>query len=379
MFPKLMIPGPVDIDEEILLEMSHPMTAHYGTEWMKVFDGVRDKLKRIIGTKGDLFLIVGSGHAGLDAVIGNVVEEDDKVINIVNGYFGNRCAEITELHGAKSIRIESQWGESVDLEKLIQTIQKEDRIKLITVVHNETSTGVLNPVKNISQIAKKYGIPIFVDAVSSIGASEFRMDEWGIDFCTTASQKGLGAPPGIAIICISEEGWNVIKRRKKPYRGWYFNLLLMKELNDKGKGIQPYGITMAVNNVRALNKAAELILDEGIYRRIKRHNEVARDLRKWLKKLGLEILAKENCESNTVTVIKCNDNFKYEEVSDYLFNKHNIQVARGNSILKGKVVRIGHMGVTANYDYITYLIYSIADFLLSKGVNVQEQLRLFFK
>lgn len=378
MFHKLLIPGPVNVDEKILLEMSHPMTAHYGHEWIKVYDGAREKLKKIIGTKGDIFLLVGSGHSGLDAIIGNVVEEDDKVLNIVNGYFGNRCAEITELYGANSIRVESEWGKSIDCEKIVQTIKKEKNFKLITVVHNETSTGVINPIKEISRIANEYGIPIYVDGVSSIGAMEFKMDEWGIDFCSTASQKGLGAPPGIAVVCVANNGWDIINKRKKPYKGWYLNLLLIKELNEKGKGWQPYGVTMALNNVRALNKAADLILEEGLNKRINRHYRVARDLRKWLRGLNLEILAEEDVASNTVTVIKCTEIFKYKEVSDYLLEKHNIQVARGNGLLIGKVVRIGHMGVTANYDYIIYLIYAIADFINSKGYDLRAQLPLFF-
>lgn len=378
MVPKLMIPGPVNIEVEVLAEMSYPMTAHYGIEWMKIYDGAREKLRNIIGTKGDLFLIVGSGHAGLDMVIGNVVEEGDKVLNVSNGYFGNRCAEISELYGAKSIRVETEWGKVANCEKIIETIKREKEIKLITVVHNETSTGVVNPIEEISKIAKENNIPIYVDTVSSIGSTEFRMDEWSIDFCSTASQKGLGAPPGLAVVCVAESGWEVIKKRKKPYRGWYSNLLLIKRANEKGKDWKPYGHTMAVNNVRALNKATELVLKEGLENRIKRHYKIAKDLRRWLRNLGLEILADESCASNTVTVIKCTPDFIYGEVADYLLTKHNIQVASGNGHLAEKVLRIGHMDVSANYDYIVYLIYAISNFLDSKGMNLPCRLPTFF-
>lgn len=345
----LMIPGPTEIDPAVLKEMNTPMVAHYGAKWTEYYDETRKMLQEIMGTEEDLFLFVGSGHAALDAAIGSLVEEDDKILVLSNGAFGERIAEIVASYRAKPVKITTAWGKAFKPEEIDKYLQSnQQQFKAMLMVHNETSTGVTNPVDRLCEIAKKYGLVTFVDGVCSVGITEFKMKKWSIDIAVTASQKGLGAPPGLAVVAVRENGWRAIEERKKRVVGWYLNLTTMREFNEKQKGFQPYSITMAVNNVRALNKSLKMIKEEGLVNRIKRHTESAKFFRNKIKELGLEVAASEEDACCAVTVINNPDGYNSEELIKLMDEEYNIRIANGLGKFAGHAIRVGHMNLGAS-------------------------------
>lgn len=353
----LMIPGPAEMAENVLSEMSRQMTEHYGREWTKFYNETREMIQEIMGTKEEIFLTVGSGHAGLDCAIGSLVEEGDQILILSNGFFAERIGEITEGYTSKVKYLRNEWGTPLDPQRVDNYLEeKAEEIKAVFLVHTETSTGLRNPVAEIVKVIKKYGILVLVDGVCSVGITEFKMDEWGIDVAVTASQKGLGAPSGLVMIVVNEQAWKLIEKRRSRPSAWYLNLLIMRDFAVKQKEIQPYGITMMVNNVRALNRALKNIKEEGLLERFKRHEQYADYFRKELKKLGYEILADPEFASNAVTTIRNPTGYDSEEVVE-IFDKHfNIRISDCLGKLSGTYVRVGHMNLGANRNSIIPVI-----------------------
>ncbi|SDM33957.1 pyridoxal-phosphate-dependent aminotransferase family protein [Halarsenatibacter silvermanii] len=361
----LMIPGPTDISGEVLKEMSSKTVAHYGEDWTEYYNETRSLIKNILHTDNDLFLFVGSGHAAIDASLGSLLEEGDEVLVLSNGIFGNKLARISRLHKAEVTVLEKEWGKAFNpgrVDNFLKESQKD--FKAMLMVDVETSTGIRNPVRELAEVAQKHDLISFVDGVCSIGVEEFYMDEWNIDFCVTASQKGLGAPPGLAIVCLNDRIWQAIDDRNSEIRGWYLNLKIMKEFEEKQKGWQPYGITMAVHNVMALKKALELIEKEGLKNRIKRHRESAEFFRKSIRELGLEVLAEEKHACSAVTAVKNPEGFDSSFIIDRL-QENNIRIGNGLGEFAGDYIRVGHMNQGAARVSL-YPVISVLEEILEK-------------
>lgn len=360
----LMIPGPTEISNSVLKEMSSKTVAHYGKKWTEFYNETRSLIKKLIDTKKDLYLFVGSGHAAIDAALGSTIESGDDVLVLSNGIFGDKLAEISKLHNARVTKLEENWGEAISPTKL-ESFLKNTRtdFKALLMVDVETSTGVKNPVKELSKIASNYNILTFVDGVCSIGIEEFHMDDWQIDICVSASQKGLAAPPGLAIIALNENAWEIIENRKEKITGWYLNLKIMKEFEIKQKDWQPYGITMAVHNVKALNKSlSQIMFNEGLKNRIKRHRDNAKYFRDNLKKLGFKVLCDEGVACNAVTAIKNPEGYNSEDIISE-FEQNNIRIGNGLGKLQGDYVRVGHMNQGASLIKINPVLNAFADLL----------------
>ena len=358
----LMIPGPTNIAHSVIKEMSSKTVAHYGQEWTRFYNKVRKSLNDIIHTEDDIFLFVGSGHAALDSAIGSIIEKDDKVLVLSNGIFGEKLGKIAKLHKAKVTYINVEWGEVFDLNE-IEDIIRENDFKAILMVDVETSTGVRNPIKQICKIAKKYNILTFVDAVCSLGIEKFYKDDWLIDVCVSASQKGLGAPPGLAIVSINDFAWKLIKQRKTEIPGWYLNLEIMKEFELNQGNYQPYGITMAIHNVFALSKSLELINDEGLNNRIYRHEKMAKYFRENIKKMNLKILCNNNYACNGVTAIECPSGYNSEDIVKKFKKDYNIRIASGLGRLANEYVRVGHMNQGASKNSLVPVISAFKDII----------------
>lgn len=360
--PLLMIPGPCTVNEEVLAEMSRPLVPHYGEEWVREYNETRNALKPLLGTKEGIYLTVGSGHAGVEVAVNGLAGAGEKLLVVDNGFFGARIAWIAQNYGIETVLVKEEWGRPVDPAAVEMVLERERDIKAVAVVHGETSTGVLNPVKEIGEVTQKYGVPLFVDAICSIGATEFFMDEWGVDVCVTASQKGLSAPPGLAIIAVSEKAWQVIADKKSSPVGWYLNLKVWREFEQKQRDFQPYGITMAVNNVRALKVSLNQIYQEGLEQRYHRHREISRRLREGLASMGLEPLATGD-PLPLVTAVKCPPGVKSGEIVSFLKEKHDIYISGGLGAYKESTFRVGHMGPGANREAVECFLGAVEDFL----------------
>ncbi|MEM2001542.1 MAG: alanine--glyoxylate aminotransferase family protein [Candidatus Methanomethylicaceae archaeon] len=360
---KLLIPGPVEVAPEVLDEMAQPMVAHYGPEWTAYYKEIVELLRRVFRTKGDIFIIPGSGSAGLDAALGSSIAPTDKVLILSNGFFGQRLLEIAQSHATNIEVLSAPLGQALDpvvVKKKLAT----GHFEVVAVVHCETSTGVLNPLQEIAAVCREHRALLIADTISSLGIEPVCMDDWGIGICVSASQKGLEAPPGLALVAVGEEAWRWIERGNKP--GWYLNLKVWREYTQKWGDWHPHPITQPVNNIRALRKSVERVLKEGLENRFNRHKEVTTYLRQGLRKLGLTPFVADEIASHGVTSVVGPEG-RVEELLVYLREQHGMLLAGTLGELRGKVFRIGHMGPTANLDLVRELLETCAQYLERVG------------
>ncbi|WP_456420089.1 pyridoxal-phosphate-dependent aminotransferase family protein [Methanocaldococcus infernus] len=335
----LMLPGPTIVPPEVLNAMSFPVIGHRSKEFSELFEDTVEKLKKVFITENDTFIITGSGTSAMDMAISNIVSKGDKVLNIITGNFGERFSKIVEAYKGESIKYEVEWGDMADPKRVKELLEENEDIKAVTVVHNETSTGAKNLIEEIGKVVKDFNALYIVDTVSSLGGDYVNVDKFNIDICVTGSQKCLAAPPGLAGITVSEKAWEVIEKNDKV--GFYLDLKTYKKYYEE-KRQNPY--TPAVNLIYALNVALDLILEEGIENRVKRHERLARATQEAIMAMGLELFAKEKARSITVTSIKYPEGID-DKLREILNKKYNIVVAGGQKHLSGKIFRIGHMGV----------------------------------
>lgn len=361
--PFLMIPGPCALDEKVLEVMSKPPVPHYGREWVNEFNRVRESLKPLFGTtEAEIYITVGSGHAAVEAGINAIAAEGERLLVVNNGFFGERMAWIARNYGIEVVELKSEWGKPVDPETIKKALDKDPLIKAVAVVHGETSTGILNPIKEIGEIIREREVILFVDGICSVGGTEIMMDEWGVDLCVTASQKGLSAPAGLAILAVKKKVWDNLKNRKKRPFGWYLNIEVWRYFEESQGEFQPYGITMTVNTIRALQVSLDQIYHEGLENRFRRHREISRYIREGLISLGIELFGQGE-PLPLVTVCKCPKGTKADRIVTLLKEKHDIYIAGGLGPYKEKTFRVGHMGPLAIPEVAEYFLSALKDCL----------------
>jgi len=349
----LMIPGPSEVAEETLREIGKPVIAHYGPEWVKIYNETIELLKKIFQTTNDIFVIPGSSSSAMEASIESTIEPGDKVLVELSGNFGLRFKEIVEMHQGKAVPLEVEVGNAVDPDKVRKMLKKETGIKAMTLVSNETSTGVANPVKELGEIAQEYGILYVVDAVSALGGIDLRTDDWNIDFCITGTQKCLETPPGLALTSVSSKAWKVMESRRDPIRGWYLNLLNLRRYCNLWADWHPQGPeTMPTPTFMGLRLVLKKIMNEGLQQRFDRHKKSAKAVRAAMRAMGLELFVRDEIASNTLTSVKVPLGVKLGDIITTMDNEYNTMIAGGVGPTQGKIIRIGHMGVTASPNYI---------------------------
>jgi len=358
----LMIPGPTNVDSSVLRALSRPTLSHVSSEFVEIFKQSLVNLKKVFMTNGEAFIVAGSGTLAMEMAVANVVEPNDKVLNLVSGVFGQRFVDVTKYHRALPTVVEAPWGEAVKPDMVKDALQRND-YKAVTVVHVDTSTGVANPIKEIGQVVKNYSDALYiVDTVCSLGGMEVRVDDWKIDICLTGSQKCLGVPPGLALLVVREEAMKLLETRSNPidfYYGDFKNWLPI--MRDPSR----YFATPPVNMVYALSEALKLVLEEGLEKRFRRHYVCAEALRSAIDALNLKIVAEREYASNTITAIHYPG-----KVEDQAFRtgmkECGVVVAGGLGPLKGKGFRIGHMG-NVNLSDITSTIGAVEITLRNLG------------
>ncbi|MEJ2353890.1 MAG: alanine--glyoxylate aminotransferase family protein [Anaerolineales bacterium] len=296
----LMIPGPVQVSDEVLAAMGRAVMPHYGPRWVQIYRETQERLEHVFRTEGDVYIMPGSGSAGLDAALGSLLEPGDQCLVVVNGFFGDRLAKIARSHGAKVAEVQEEWGQPISPEAVRTALQQHSGFQALCAVHHETSTGMLNPVKEIGELARAYGIPYVVDAISSLGGEELPMDDWGIDVCVSASQKCLESPPGLALVAVGTGGWRAIDRKKGAHSGWYLNLRTWREYEQSWGDWHPYPVTLPTNLILALNVALKHLLEETLEGRVKRYARVAQILRSELKKREFTMLVEEASSASVI-------------------------------------------------------------------------------
>ncbi|UXM84897.1 pyridoxal-phosphate-dependent aminotransferase family protein [Methanococcus aeolicus] len=343
----LMIPGPTMVPNTVLTSMANPIIGHRTADYGELLEDTTEKMKKVFMTKNDTYLITGSGTSVMDMAISNTVDKGDKVLTIVNGNFGDRFYKIAKVYagdGDNLIKLENEWGDSADPEKVKEVLEAHPDIKVVTVVHNETSTGVKNPIEEIGNVVKNYDALYIVDTVSSLGGDYVDVDKFNIDICVTGSQKCIAAPPGMAALCVSEKAWKVINETET--KSFYLDVKTYKKKYDDKKET-PF--TPSVTLTYAMNEALDIVLNEGLENRYKRHEKLAKATIAGFEAMGLELFAKERARSVTVTSVKYPEGIVDKEFRGIMTNKYGISLAGGQAHLGGKIFRMGHMGEAKEY------------------------------
>lgn len=342
----LMIPGPTFLHPRVLRAMAKPLMPHREQWFSELFKKQIERMKKVYQTENDLFIFSGSGTSSMDAAVSNVMRPGDKVLCVVSGKFSERFRDIVKAHGGIPVVLDFEWGSPLDSEKVKENLTPD--IKAVAMVHNESSTGVRNDVKSIADIVKDTDAVLIVDCISSMGGDDIRVDEWGIDLCVAGSQKCLAVPPGLSFLSVSQKAWDIINER--PGYCYYLNVKKYRDHSD----FAPY--TQSITLTYALKEALDIIFEEGLQNRIERHNHLAQMTRTGIKALGLELFPQsEDICSRTVTAFNAPAHKKEKVIRDTLKNTYNIVIAGGQAHLKGKIMRIGHMGNCQEKDIITTL------------------------
>ena len=335
---QLRVPGPTPCPEGVLKAVAQQMINHRGPHFQAIMERVTGRLKEFFNTKNDLFILTASGTGGMETAVVNHLSPGDKALAITNGYFGERFADIARAFGADVTRLEFPWGEGAQPAALKAALEKDKDIKAVIMVHNETSTGLTNPVRELAQVVRAAERLMIVDAISSMGAVELPMDAWGVDVLVTASQKGWMVPPGLAMIAVSPRAWLYSGQAKMPR--YYWDLSKARRFLEKGQ--TPW--TPAISMIYGLDSALEMMAREGQANIIARHRRVADAVRGRVKALGLKLFPDEKFASNTVTCIRAPQGVDVKPMLKYLREEEGIVLAGGQGALDGKAFRIGHLG-----------------------------------
>ena len=339
------IPGPTPLPEEIRQAMARQMVSHRGPELDEMIHEVVANLKEMFQTKGDVLVLTSSGTGGMEAAVVNTLSPGDKVLCLASGAFGERFGDIAERYGADVSRVGFEWGQPVEPGKVRQALSQDAGIKAVQVTHNETSTGVTNDLASISAVVKEFDKLLLVDAISSLGAVNLPTDEWGCDVVVTGSQKAWMSPPGLAMVSVSERGWQANAEAKMPR--YYWDLARAKKYFEE-RGQTPW--TPGITTMYALCAALRLLKREGLPNIIARHARVGARVREGVKSLGLELFANEDYASNTVTAVKAPDGVDVKRLLAVLREEHDTILAGGQQKLDGKIFRIGHLGHVSESD-----------------------------
>ena len=301
----LMIPGPSEADPRVLATLAAPVMAHYGTDWGIEYGTALDDLRRIFKTEEQVIIFPGPGNGGVELVAANVIEPGDKILTIVNGWFGEILSDIVKTYGGQPIEIRAEYGDMISAADVETQLEKEKDIKAIFVVQNETSSGVENPVRDIGRVARKHGTIYFVDAISSFGGVNIEVDNWGIDACVGYGSKCLGGIHGAVPIAIGKRIWEEVESRKSRIPSRFMNLMIWKHfIQDWSAMGHPFPTAMPTTVIIAMHKAVKLALEEGLDKRYQRHFVASKAMREGCRKIGFEPVAAEDARSKTVTLVR---------------------------------------------------------------------------
>ena len=346
-----MLPGPTNVPDRVMHAMIKPIIGHRGAEFHALYEEIAEKLKYVFQTQNDVFVLTCSGTGGIECAVSNLVSPGDKVIVPVFGVFSERLAEKVKRRGGIPVELSLPWGTAPRASEIKEIVEREPDAKAIFLVYNETSTGVtVRELPEIGRIAKENNLLLIVDAISILGGDKLPVDEWNIDFCITGSQKCIACPPGLAIVSVSQKAWEKIeKTENKPM---YFDLLRMKEYAAKKE--TPF--TPALPIFHALNEALKIIHEEGLEKRFERHRRCAQAFYNAIEALGLTVFPKEkSIRSNTVIAVNIPENVEDNKVRSIMREKYKVLIAGGMGKLKGKIFRIGCMGIISQAEVLTTL------------------------
>lgn len=350
----LMGPGPSEVHPRVLRAMAQPLIGHLDPEFITIMDEVRAMLREVMRTRNEMtFAISAPGSAGMEASLVNLLEPGDEAVICVHGVFGGRMAEIAGRCDAKVTRVEAEWGHPIDPGKVEEALRGR-KPKLVAIVHAETSTGVRQPLEQIGRMTREAGALFVVDAVTSLGGIDVRVDDWGIDVLYSGTQKCLSAPPGLAPITFSAAALDAVDRRKSRVRSWFLDVTLLRGYWSGGQ--RAYHHTAPVSMAFALREALRIVLEEGLDARFQRHLRNHELLRHALEELGFEFLVDPAYRLPQLNAVRLPAGIDDAATRRRLLDEFDIEIGGGLGPLAGKIWRIGLMGESSTPNHVNALV-----------------------
>lgn len=359
----LMGPGPSPVPQRVLRAMAAPTLGHLDPQYLAIMDETCEFLRQVFRTRNALtFPVSGTGMAGMECIAVNLLEPGDEAIVCVNGVFGMRMKDVMERCGATVHAVEAPWGEVFSLEQIAAALEQHPKVKLLGIVHAETSTGAHQPLEGLADLVRARDALLVVDAVTSLGGHELRVDDWGIDAIYSGTQKCLSCPPGLAPVSFGGRALARMDERKSKVQSWYLDVsMLRKYYTGGGGGGRVYHHTAPINMTYALREALAIVLEEGLETRVARHAQMHQRLRAGLEAMGLSYVPKRSLHSlNCISIPAGADD---AGVRKRLLEDYGIEIGAGLGVMAGKAWRIGLMGHGATIRNVDLILAALKEIL----------------
>ncbi len=365
----LLGPGPSDVSPAVLKALSLPLLGHLDPAFIDIMSQCQEMLRQVMRTKNLLtFPVSGTGSAGMETAVVNLIESGDAMLVAVNGVFGGRMKDVAERAGAKVTTISRPWGEAFSHDE-IRAALKKDKPKVLGIVHAETSTGAKQKIEGLAEICAETGTLLLVDAVTSLAGIAVEVDAWKIDALYSGTQKCLSCPPGLAPVTFSPNALDVIEKRKTKVQSWYLDMSMVKRYWGEERF---YHHTAPISMIFALREALRLVVEEGLEQRFARHQRMHLALKAGLATLGMEYLPKEAERLPMLNAVKVPHGIDEAKVRKFLLVERGIEIGGGLGDLKGKVIRIGIMGENARADAVHSCLEALEEALMAQGVKLRR-------
>lgn len=342
----LLTPGPTQVPPQVLLRMSQPMIHHRTPEFSQLFSQVQTGLKWLFQTQQDVLILAASGTGAMEAAVFNTCSAGDSVLVVNGGKFGERWLKICQAAGVQTIELTVEWGQAVQASAVAEALNHHPEVRAVLIQASETSTTVLHPIQEIASFTKQADKLLIVDGITAVGATTMPMDDWGIDILITGSQKAMMLPPGLAFLALSPKAWTQVDRASLPR--FYFDL--QRERKEQHKHTTAY--TPAVSLIFGLHEVLRMMQEEGLAHMHARHTHLMQATRAAAQALGLHLLAPD-APSPAATGVWLPDQVEGTQLLKAMRDRMGVDIAGGQDQLKGKIVRISHIGYAGPFDVIT--------------------------
>jgi alanine-glyoxylate transaminase/serine-glyoxylate transaminase/serine-pyruvate transaminase len=354
------------VHPRVLRAMSTPLLGHLDPKFLEIMNDVQAQLRAAFRTQNPFTIAVsGTGSAGMEAALVNLIEPGDTALVVAAGVFGNRMADIVGRCGGKLVKLEVPWGETIEHARIEEALKKEGKVKVVALVHAETSTGAQQPIEGLGKLCHTHGALLVVDTVTSLGGIPVEVDAWEADAVYSGTQKCLSCPPGLAPLTLSPRALEAVKARKTKVQSWYLDAGMVADYWAEGKRL--YHHTAPISMVYALREALRIVLEEGLEKRFARHARHSAALMAGLAALGCEPQAKEGRRLTSLNCVKVPAGVDEAAVRKYLLGEHDIEIGGGLGPLAGKVWRIGLMGESSRQENVLAVLAAIEQGLARQG------------
>lgn len=365
----LMGPGPSDVDPRVLEALSRPTIGHLDPAFLEILNEIRKLLQYTFQTRNEMTLAIsGTGSAGMETCVVNLIEPGDPVLICVNGVFGQRMADVAGRCGADVTTIEVEWGQVFEPEQIARALERKPA-KVVGIVHAETSTGAGQPIEEVSRVVHDHGVLLLVDAVTSLGGMNVDVDGWGIDACYSGTQKCLSCPPGLSPVTFSEAAMEAVENRKSKVQSWYLDLSMIRQYWGTER---LYHHTAPVNMSYALLEALRMVREEGLQARWARHLANHKILKAGLAALGIHYAAQPGYELPMLNAVSVPAGIDEAAVRRQLLNEFNLEIGGGLGKFKGKAWRIGLMGSSSTLSNVLLFLSALEKCLADQGVEFEH-------